>query len=119
MKKMNKVITAIMIMAVTAMPAIAGNSMDKEIRPTKKEMRMEKRRYDRIIDKRHYRHHAAAIEMTTFKVSHRAARHKNVVAAAMSVYGVKDVKWNPRSGMMTVIYDANKTTARRIKAVVR
>ena len=43
---------------------------------------------------------------------------QTIVRAAKAVYGVKDVKWNPRNNMMIVTYDAKKTTARRIKAAV-
>ena len=121
MKKMNKVIAAMMIMAITAIPAMAANSVDKNAdknaRPDRKEMRMMDRRYDRHMGRHHF-HHAPVIEMTTFKVSPRAARHKNVVIAAKSIHGVKDVRWNPRNGMMTVVYDARRTTAHHIRAIV-
>ena len=117
MKKMNKVIAAIMIMAITTVPAMAGGNVDKNARPDKKEMRMT----DRKQDKKGYDHrdrHASTIEVITFKVSQRAARHKNVVAAAKAVHGVKDVKLNRHNGMITVTYDAKKTTPQRIKAAV-
>jgi hypothetical protein len=121
MKKMNKVIAAMMIMAITAIPAMAATSVDKNAdknaRPDRKEMRMMDRRYDRHMGRHHF-HHAPVIEMTTFKVSPRAARHKNVVIAAKSIHGVKDVRWNPRNGMMTVVYDARRTTAHHIRAIV-
>ena len=127
MKKMNKVIAAMIMMAITTIPAMAANSVDKNadknVRPDRKEMRMMDRRHDRGMDRhfdrgRHHFHHAPAIEMTTFKVSPRAARHKNVVMVARSIHGVKDVKWNPRNGMMTVVYDARRTTAHHIRAIV-
>ena len=117
MKKMNKVIAAIMIMAITTVPAMAGGNVDKNARPDKKEMRMT----DHKQDKKGYDHrdrHASTIEVITFKVSQRAARHKNVVAAAKAVHGVKDVKLNRHNGMITVTYDAKKTTPQRIKAAV-
>ena len=118
---MNKVIAAMMIMAITAIPAMAATSVDKNAdknaRPDRKEMRMMDRRYDRHMGRHHF-HHAPVIEMTTFKVSPRAARHKNVVIAAKSIHGVKDVRWNPRNGMMTVVYDARRTTAHHIRAIV-
>ena len=117
MKTMYKVIVAMMIMAITAAPAIAGNNVDRKTRPVKKEMRMTDRWNDKNVDKNHYRH-AAAIEVITFKVSHKVSKRKNVVAAAKSIYGVKDVKWNPRTRMMTVSYDAHKTSARTIKKTV-
>ncbi len=117
MKKINKAIVAMMVMAITASPAFAGNNVDKGARPDKKEMRKYDRVHDKSIDMRH-RHQARAIEVTTFKVSHRAAKHKNVVAAARAIRGVKDVRWNRHNGMMTVIYDAYKTSPRRIISAV-
>lgn len=121
MKKMNKVIVAIMLMVITTVPAMAASNVDKNVdkkpRPDRKEMRMRDRRYDRGMHHRHYRH-APALEMTTFRVSHIAASHKNVVMVARSIHGVKDVKWNPRNGMMTVVYDPFMTTARHIRAIV-
>lgn len=117
MKKMNKVIAAIMIMAITTVPAMAGGNVDKNARPDKKEMRMTDRKHDKKVTN-HRDRHAPIIEVTTFKVSQKAARHKNVVAAAKAVYGVKDVKLNRHNGMITVTYDVKKTTPQRIKAAV-
>jgi copper chaperone CopZ len=37
---------------------------------------------------------------------------------AMAVRGVKDAKYNRRSGKITVKYDANKTSVRSIKHAV-
>ena len=50
----------------------------------------------------------------TFKVS-RHDSHKKVVAKVENVKGVKEAKWNPRTREVTVIYDANVTSARNIK----
>ena len=131
MKKMYNVIVAMIIMVITAAPVFAGTNVDKNARPDKKEVRMMDRKFDknkkvdkkfdkkfdRKVDKYRNRH-MTVIEVATFKINPKAAKGKNVVAAAKAVYGVKDVKWNPRKGMMTVTYDAKKTTARRIKAAV-
>ena len=117
MKKMYNVIVAMIIMVITAAPVFAGTNVDKNARPDKKEVRMMDRKFDKKVDKYRNRH-MTVIEVATFKVNPKAAKGKNVVAAAKAVYGVKDVKWNPRKGMMTVTYDAKKTTARRIKAAV-
>lgn len=117
MKTMYKVIVAMMFMAITTAPAIAANNVDKNARPDKKEMRMTDRKHDKKVDKYH-NHHMAAIEVISFKVSHKASKKKNVVAAAKAIYGVKDVKWNPRTSMITVTYDAHKTSSRTIKAAV-
>ena len=125
MKKMYNVIVAMIIMVITTAPVFAGTNVDKNARPDKKEVRMMDRKFDKKADKKFdkkvdkYRNrHMTVIEVATFKVNPKAAKGKNVVAAAKAVYGVKDVKWNPRKGMMTVTYDAKKTTARRIKAAV-
>ena len=132
---MYNVIVAMIIMVITAAPVFAGTNVDKNARPDKKEVRMMDRKFDKCkkVDKKFgkkfdkkfdkkvdkYRNrHMTVIEVATFKVNSKAAKGKNVVAAAKAVYGVKDVKWNPRKGMMTVTYDAKKTTARRIKAAV-
>ena len=50
----------------------------------------------------------------TFKVS-RHDSHKKDVAKVEHMKGVMDTKWNPRTREVTVIYDANKTSARNIK----
>ncbi len=119
MKTMYKVIVAMMVMAVTAAPAAAKSNVDRNARPDKKEVRMTGHKYDRFIDKKQDRdRRVATLEVTTFKVSQKSVTQKNVVRAAKAVYGVKDVKWNPRNNMMIVTYDAKKTTARRIKAAV-
>ena len=125
MKKMYNVIVAMIIMVITAAPVFAGTNVDKNARPDKKEVRMMDRKFDKKADKKFdkkvdkYRNrHMTVIEVATFKVNPKAAKGKNVVAGAKAVYGVKEVKWNPRKGMMTVTYDAKKTTARRIKAAV-
>ena len=122
---MYNVIVAMIIMVITAAPVFAGTNVDKNARPDKKEVRMMDRKFDKKFDKKFdrkvdkYRNrHMTVIEVATFKINPKAAKGKNVVAAAKAVYGVKDVKWNPRKGMMTVTYDAKKTTARRIKAAV-
>jgi len=60
----------------------------------------------------------------TFKVS-RHDEHKTkvstirqVVAKVENMKGVKEAKWNPRTREVTVIYDANVTSARNIKHFV-
>ena len=113
MKKINKVIAAMMIMAITSVPALANNKVDKKPGKDKDKVEM------RILDKKKsYNHHAyrADIKTVTFKVNKKAARHKNV--EAMAVRGVKDASDNRRSGKITVKYDANKTSVRTIKYAV-
>ena len=113
MKKINKVIAAMMIMAITSVPAMASNKVDKKPDKDKMEMRL----FDK---KKSFNHHAyrADIKTVTFKVNKKAARHKNVEAMAMAVRGVKDANYNRRSGKITVKYDANKTSVRSIKHAV-
>ena len=120
---MNKVIVAMMTMAITfAMPAMAGNKKhtnhdkkttvvvvtnDKKVSPFDK------------VDKRtsHFDAHKHAyrpdVKSCTFKVS-RHDSHKKVVAKAERIDGVMDAKWNARTREVTVIYDAKVTSARHI-----
>ena len=123
MKTMNKVIAAIMMMAITtAMPAMAGNKnhngkKDKVVAVNngKKESHFDK------VDKKttHFDAHKKNtyrpdMKTYTFKVS-RHDSHKKIVAKVENMKGVKDAKWNPRTREVTVIYDANVTSVRNIK----
>ena len=126
MKKMNKVIAAMMMMAITfAMPAMAGNHKkpnnhgknDKVVvvNNDKKASHFDK------VDKRtsHFDAHKTHayrpdVKAYTFKVS-RHDSHKKVVAKVEHMKGVMDTKWNPRTREVTVIYDAKVTSARHIK----
>ena len=124
MKKMNKVITAMMMMAITfAMPAMAGNKKhnngknDKVVVVINNDKKVS--HFDKV-DKRtsHFDAHMHAyrpdVKSCTFKVS-RHDSHKKVVAKAEHMKGVMDTKWNPRTREVTVIYDANVTSVRNIK----
>ena len=115
MKKINKVIATMMIMAITSVPAMANNKVDKK--PGKDKDKGEMRFTDK---KKSYNHYAyrADIKTVIFKVNKKAARHKNVEAVAMAVHGVKDANYNRRSGKITVKYDANRTSVRTIKHAV-
>ena len=126
MKKMNKVIAAMMMMAITfAMPAMAGNHKkpnnhgknDKVVvvNNDKKVSHFDK------VGKRtsHFDAHKTHayrpdVKACTFKVS-RHDSHKKVVAKVEHMKGVMDTKWNPRTREVTVIYDAKVTSARHIK----
>ena len=123
MKTMNKVIAAIMMMAITtAMPAMAGNKnhngkKDKVVAVNngKKESHFDK------VDKKttHFDAHKKNtyrpdMKTYTFKVS-RHDSHKKIVAKVENMKGVMDTNWNPRTRELTVRYDANKTSARNIK----
>ena len=119
---MYKVIVAMMIMAITS-PVFAGNNVDRNTMPIKKEMVDRKPgKNDKKADKdkgKHHDRHAAAIEVISFKVGHKAAKKRNIVQKVEAIHGVKEVKWNSRTSMMTVTYDANKTSEHAIKAAVK
>ena len=123
MKTMNKVIAAMMMMAITtAMPAMAGNKnhngkKDKVVAVNngKKESHFDK------VDKKTTRFDAHKkntyrpdMKTYTFKVS-RHDSHKKIVAKVENMKGVKEAKWNPRTREVTVVYDANVTSVRNIK----
>jgi hypothetical protein len=123
MKKFNKVIAAMMLMAITsAMPAMAGNkhnnNNDKKVvvvNNHKSESHFDK------VDKALSHHNAHKknayrpdVKTCTIKVS-RHDSHKKVVAKVENMKGVMDTNWNPRTRELTVRYDANKTSARHIK----
>ena len=123
---MNKVIAAMMMMAITfAMPAMAGNHKQPNthgkndkvmvVNNDKKVSHFDK------VDKRtsHFDAHKTHayrpdVKACTFKVS-RHDSHKKVVAKVEHMKGVMDTKWNPRTREVTVIYDAKVTSARHIK----
>jgi hypothetical protein len=123
MKKFNKVIAAMMFMAITtAMPTMAGNknhhNNDKkvvEVNSHKSESHFDK--VDKALS-HHDAHKPHAyrpdVKTTTIKVS-RHDSHKKVVAKVENMKGVMDTNWNPRTRELTVRYDANKTSARNIK----
>lgn len=125
MKMMNKVIVALIAMAVTfAMPAMAGNKnhngkKDKVVAVNNKKVS----HFDKKVDKKtaHFDAHKHAyrpdVKTCTFKVS-RHDSHKKVVAKVEDMKGVMDTNWNPRTRELTVRYDANKTSARSIKHFV-
>ena len=121
MKTMNKVIAAMMMMAITtAMPAMAGNKNHKDkkdkivaVNNNKKDSHFDK------VDKKtthfdaHKHDYRPDVKTCTFKVS-RHDSHKKVVAKAEHMKGVMNTKWNPRTRELTVIYDAKVTSARHI-----
>ena len=123
MKTMNKVIAAMMMMAITtAMPAMAGNKHhnDKKDKVVAVNNHKSESHFDKVDNKTaHFDAHkknAYRPDVTTytFKVS-RHDSHKKVVAKVEHMKGVMDTKWNPRTREMTVIYDAKVTSARYIR----
>lgn len=114
MKKINKVIAATMIMAITAaMPAMAVN---------KKNLGYDKRaKVVVVLDERgphHHRHHAYGhrpeMRVCAFRVNHHASPH-HMVARAERIYGVIDAHFSPRTHEVIVRYDARRTTAHNIR----
>ena len=123
MKTMNKVIAAMMMVAITtAMPAMAGNKNhnDKKDKVVAVNNGKKESHFDKVDKKTaHFDAHKKNayrpdIKTYTFKVS-RHDSHKKVVAKVENMKGVKEAKWNPRTREVTVFYDANVTSARNIK----
>ena len=120
---MNKVIAAMMLMAITfATPAMADNkhhnNHDKKVEAVHHDKKAG--HFDKV-DKRtsHFDTHKTHaycpdVKTCTIKVS-RHDSHKKVVAKVENMKGVMDTNWNPRTRELTVRYDANKTSARTIK----
>ena len=138
MKKMNKVIAAMMMMAITfAMPAMAGNKKNNDKKHDVVVVNNDKKasHFDKVDKKTtvstsrptvstsrssHFDTHKTHayrpdVKTTTIKVS-RHDSHKKVVAKVENMKGVMDTNWNPRTRELS--YDANKTSARNIKHFV-
>lgn len=132
---MNKVIAAMMMMAITfAMPAMAGNKKANNHGKNDKVLAVQATggravvvnndkkgsHFDKVDKKTsHFDTHKThayrpAVKTCTVKVS-RHDSHKKVVAKVENMKGVMDTKWNPRTREVTVIYDAKVTSARHIK----
>ena len=108
---LNKVIAAMMIMAITsAMPAMAGNKKHNNGKNNKVVV---------VVDKKttHFNAHKLVyrpdVKACTFRVS-RYDSHMKAVAKAEHMKGVMNTNWNPRTRELTVIYDAKVTSARHI-----
>ncbi len=124
MKKMNKVIAAMMMAITFAMPAMAGNKKPNNHGKNDKVVVVnndKKASHFNKADKKtsHFDAHKTHayrpyLKTTTIKVS-RHDSHKKVVAKVENMKGVMDTNWNPRTRELTVRYDANKTSARNIK----
>ena len=124
MKKMNKVIAAMMMMSITfAMPAMAGNKSNNHGKNDKVVVVNNDKKGSHFdnVDKKtsHFDAHKTHayrpdVKTCTFKVS-RHDSHTKVVAKVENMKGVMDTNWNPRTRELTVRYDANKTSARNIK----
>ncbi len=128
MKTMNKVIAAMMLMAITtAMPAMAGNKNNRNNNRNDKAVVVNNHKNDSHFDRNektlpHLSAHKKNayrpdVKTCTIKVS-RHDSHKKVVAKVENMKGVMDTSWNPRTHELTVIYDAKVTSARHIKHFV-
>ena len=128
MKTMNKVIAAMMMMAITtAMPAMAGNknhtNNDKKDKVVAVNIGKKVSHFDKVDKKTtHFNTHKKNtyrpdLKTYTFKVS-RHDSYKKVVAKAERIDGVMDAKWNARTREVTIRYDANKTSVKYIKHTV-
>ena len=120
---LNKVIAAMMMMAITtAMPAMAGNKNhnDKKDKVVAVNNGKKESHFDKVDKKTtHFDAHKKNtyrpdMKTYTFKVS-RHDSHKKIVAKVENMKGVKEAKWNPRTREVTVVYDANVTSVRNIK----
>ena len=128
MKKMNKVIAAMMLMAITfATPAMADNkhhnNHDKKIEAVhhdKKAGHFDK--HTAHFDKHtaHFdKHHASRPDMRICAVYlSRFDSPRAAMARAGRIHGVADVKYNPRTREITVLYDAKITSSRHIRHAV-
>ena len=125
---MNKVIAAMMMMAITtAMPAMAGNknhtNNDKKDKVVAVNNGKKESHFDKVDKKTtHFNTHKKNtyrpdVKTYTFKVS-RHDSYKKVVAKAERIDGVIDAKWNARTREVTIRYDANKTSVKYIKHTV-
>ena len=128
MKKFNKVIAAMMLMAITtAMPAMAGNKSNHHNDRNDKAVVVNNHKNDSHFDRNektlpHLSAHKKNayrpdVKTTTIKVS-RHNSYKKVAAKVENMKGVMNTNWNPRTRELTVRYDANKTSARNIKHFV-
>ena len=124
MKTMNKVIAAMMLMAITtAMPAMAVNKKPNNGKNDKAVV-VNNHKTDSHFDRNEktlphlsaHKPHAYRPDVKSCKfVLSRRDYQKNVRAKVENMKGVMDTKWNPRTHELTVIYDAKVTSARHIK----
>ena len=114
---MNKVMAAMMIMAITAaMPAMAGNKKHFAINNNAKVV-LVMNNFDKRgphFDRHHRPAHHPDMRVCVFRVSHHEAPH-HMVAKAERIHGVIDAHFNPRTHEVIVRYDARRTTASHIR----
>lgn len=108
---MYKVIAAMMMAITIAMPVSAAN--DKHGHHDKYGNH-DKRGHVEVVEHSHRGSHHVDMKSCTIKVSHHT-HHNGVVSKIEHIYGVMNTSWNPRTRMLTVYYDAHKTSAHHIK----
>ncbi len=101
MKNINKVMAAMMIMAIAC--TIPTSASNKKFDNKKATVVMVDKKHDNRPDMR----------TCTIKVGRRN-NNKRVMSKAKHIHGVKDVHFNPRTNVVTVRYDARMTSARHI-----
>jgi hypothetical protein len=101
MKKMNKVIAAMMMALTIAMPVAAANS-PKHHGSTRGKVEVRGHPY------------RPDVKTCTIRVS-RHESHKRIEAKAERLPGVMHTSWNPRTRELTVRYDAHVTSSHYIK----
>lgn len=127
MKTMTKVIAVIMMMTITT-TATANTNKDKNTRPmvtVEIGVRPNSGHYGPSWHSSAPAHRSwhqpapkADIRTCTLHVSQRTVAKRNVVAAANSIHGVKQAKWNPATNRLTVVYDARVTSPQAIMRMI-
>ena len=118
---MNKVIAAMMLMAITfATPAMADNKHHNH--HDKNVVVVVHHKGGPHFDKRaaHFdKHHAPRPDMRICSVYlSRFGSPRAAMERAERIHGVADVKYNPRTREITVLYDAKVTSSRHIRHAV-
>ena len=124
-KMMNKMMAAMMMAIIFAMPAMANNKKNVESGRRDHAALVDNHKKDAHFDKKDHKpghidmKHAYRPDMKTcsIKVGHRD-NPKRIEAKARRISGVKDAHWNARTREVVVSYDANRTSARHIKRVL-
>ena len=120
---MKKMIAAMVMMAMTvAMPVMAGNKHHNNHNNHDKKVVVVHHKGGPHFDKRaaHFdRHHAPRPDMRICAVYlSRFDSPREAMARAERIHGVADVKYNPRTREITVLYDAKVTSSRHIRHAV-
>ena len=121
---LNKVIAAMMLMAITtAMPVMGGNKKpnngknDKAVVVNTHKSHSHFDRNEKTLPhlNAHKPHAYRPDVKSCIVILSRRDYQKDLRAKVENMKGVMDTNWNPRTRELTVRYDANKTSARNIK----